>query len=77
MVTGRGNYRRIGDLAQLPLESQPDMLGEPEAAARAAFMFWKATGINRAADADDVVAATRLVNGKAMLHLAERKEALR
>lgn len=71
-VTGRANYRRIGALVGMPLEDDPDLLGQPGPAAQAAAAFWKARAINAPADADDVSAVTFLVNGPARLHLAER-----
>ncbi|MEA3031925.1 MAG: putative chitinase [Sphingomonadales bacterium] len=73
MVTGRANYRNVGAMAGLPLEDQPDLLGEPEPAAKAAAMFWKSRAINSAADANDISMVTFLVNGPARLHLAERR----
>lgn len=76
MVTGRANYRMVGQMADMPLEEQPELLGEPEPAARAAALFWKSRNINRAADHDDIGTVTLLVNGPARLHLAERKRFL-
>jgi putative chitinase len=71
-ITGRANYRRIGALVGMPLEDDPDLLGQPVPAAQAAAAYWKARAINVPADADDVSAVTFLVNGPARLHLAER-----
>jgi putative chitinase len=73
MITGRENYRAMGKLIGMPLEDQPELLGEPGPAAQAAAKFWLARRINLAADADDVDAVTALVNGPAKLHLEERK----
>ncbi len=73
-ITGRENYRRVGALSKLPLESQPDLLGEAGPAAQAAASYWRERAINTAADADDVSTVTLLVNGKARLHLAERQQ---
>jgi putative chitinase len=72
-VTGRANYRDIGKIVGMPLELQPDLLGEPEPAAQAAAVFWKQRAINTPADADDVGTVTFLVNGPARLHLDERR----
>jgi putative chitinase len=71
-ITGRANYRRIGALVGMPLEDDPDLLGQPVPAAQAAAGYWKARSINVPADADDISAVTFLVNGPARLHLAER-----
>lgn len=76
-VTGRANYRSLGELLGQPLEAQPESLGEPVPAARAAAAFWLARHINAAADADDISTVTFLVNGPARLHLNERTEWLR
>lgn len=73
-VTGRANYRTIGRLVDMALEDDPDLLGQPEPAARAAAMFWKMRGINVPADVDDISAVTYLVNGPARLHLKERTD---
>lgn len=73
-VTGRANYRTIGNLVDMPLEQQPELLGEPEPAAKAACTFWKMRNINTPADAGDVSMVTYLVNGPMKLHLEERKK---
>ncbi|AFJ75485.1 phage lytic enzyme [Stenotrophomonas phage Smp131] len=44
--TGRGNYRRIGQLIGQPLEEQPGLLIEPEIGAMAAAGVWKENGLN-------------------------------
>jgi putative chitinase len=72
-VTGRANYRSIGAVVNMPLEEQPELLGEPDPAAVAAATFWQQRNINSAADADDIGTVTFLVNGPARLHLAERR----
>ena len=71
-VTGRANYRALGQLIGMPLEDDPEQLGQPQPATQAAVSFWKMRDINRAADADDVGSVTFLVNGPAQLHLKER-----
>lgn len=73
MITGRSNYKKMGELAGLPLVDNPELLGKAEPAAQAAAYFWKDRKINLAADVDAVTAVTELVNGPAKLHLAERK----
>jgi predicted chitinase len=72
-ITGRGNYRKIGSLMNLPLEDEPERLGTPDVAAQAAARFWTLHRINVPADADDVGTVTQLVNGGARLHQAERQ----
>ncbi len=60
--TGRGNYRRIGELIGQPLEQYPNMLIEPETGALAAAAFWMDEGLNAHADRRDVLAVSRVVN---------------
>jgi putative chitinase len=72
-ISGRGNYRRIGELVDMPLEAEPELLGEPTPAAQSAAKYWIARNINAAADADDVSTVTLLVNGPARLQLDQRQ----
>jgi putative chitinase len=81
-VTGRSNYRKIGHLLNLPLEENPDLMMRPDIAVRASCLFWQIHHLNIAADADDIVRATRIVNGgltglqTRKLYLARAKAAL-
>jgi putative chitinase len=69
-VTGRSNYRTIGDVLQLPLEAEPERLEEPEAASLSAAYFWKSRGLNELADDrndddddEDFVTISVIING--------------
>jgi putative chitinase len=62
-LTGRDNYRKIGAILGLPLEDNPALAAEPVNALRIACEYWKSRDINTAADRDDLLKATRLVNG--------------
>lgn len=62
-LTGRANYRDIGQILGLPLEDNPAMAAEPVTALKIACEYWKKRNINSAADRDDLISATRLVNG--------------
>ena len=62
-LTGRANYRQIGTALGLPLEVEPDLAADPVVSARIACNYWSTRGINAAADADDVVRVTKLING--------------
>lgn len=66
-TTGRSNYRRVAQrLASRgapDFEAQPELLELPEWAAWSAADYWAMRNINAAADADDLLRVTRLVNG--------------
>lgn len=61
-ITGRGNYRHIGQLIGQPLEQQPQLLLDVEVGAAAAAAYWKDAGLNTIADGGDVLAVSRRVN---------------
>lgn len=63
-ITGRANYREFGDIIGRDLEAHPEELVRPDFAAAAAALYWRQREINVAADADDLVAVTRLINPK-------------
>ena len=67
-LTGRANYRRIGAALGLPLEQTPELAADPKNSVHIAVHYWatkKRAGLslNALADADDVVAITRAING--------------
>lgn len=62
-LTGRANYRSIGKKLNLPLEEQPELAAEPVISLKIACEYWKSRKINAAADRDDLIKTTRLVNG--------------
>ncbi|WP_267361535.1 MULTISPECIES: peptidoglycan-binding protein [unclassified Methylobacterium] len=75
--TGRANYRAAG------FEADPDRLRTPTGAIAAALTFWADNDCNALADADDVEALRRRVNGgtiglsECRAYLAKAKAALR
>jgi len=75
-ITGRSNYRDVGkNLGLLSLESQPDLLAEPPAAALSAAFFWKTKGLNELADRqtdDSFKSITSIING-ALTSLDDRR----
>ena len=62
-LTGRANYRKIGAQLGLPLEDDPELAAEPATSLEIACEYWKSRDINAAADRDDLIKATKLVNG--------------
>ena len=62
-LTGRANYRRVGRVLGVDLEGQPTLAAQPVLGLRIACAFWDGRGLNRHADADDLNAVTRGVNG--------------
>jgi putative chitinase len=74
-LTGRGNFRRIGDLIGIDLEGNPDLARQHVTTALAAFAFWDARHCSQLADVGDIEGITERINGPAMLGLGERREA--
>lgn len=72
-LTGRGNYRAVGDALGLDLEVRPMQIELPVIAARTAGFFWKQNDLNAAADEGDFDYTTRRVNGAAMEAAKERR----
>jgi len=62
-LTGRYNYRKMATLLDLPLEDHPEIAAEPVNALKIACEYWRDRDINTPADQDNLVKATRLVNG--------------
>lgn len=62
-VTGRANYRRMGQALGVDLEANPELLAAPAAAATSAACFWQAHALNEYADADQFEKITRRING--------------
>lgn len=62
-LTGRANYRRFGRLLGIDLEAEPERAKEIGTALAIAFAYWRERSIDAAADADDIAAVTRLING--------------
>jgi len=62
-LTGKNNYAACGTSLQLPLVEQPDAVLEPETGILTALWFWKSHDLNRLADAGDMQAITKVING--------------
>jgi len=62
-LTGRANYRRFGKIIGIDLEAAPERAKEPDISLLVAFAYWSERAISAAADADDIAAVTKLING--------------
>ncbi len=62
-ITGRFNYRMIGEILGLDLEGHPELLDDPVNACRSAGAFWKHKGCEAYADSGDFVGLTKVING--------------
>jgi putative chitinase len=62
-LTGKSNYDACGKALNVDLHESPDYLETAEGASRSAAWFWAHNGLNKFADADDIVGCTKRVNG--------------
>jgi predicted chitinase len=63
-ITGKANYKIIGEMLGLALVEHPDLAALPQAAFRVSAAYWKLhPALNAAADIEDVESATRIING--------------
>jgi putative chitinase len=72
-LTGRANYKGVGQALGMDLEVRPNQIMVEAAAVRTAGFFWKQNDLNAAADAGDFDYTTRRINGPAMEGAAARK----
>lgn len=81
-LTGRANYRTVGERIGLDLEQYPDLAAEPGAGLLIACDYWHSRKINPLADADNIIRVTEKINGgrngleDRMRKLARAKEIL-
>lgn len=71
-ITFANNYRECGRAISVDLLNHPELLENDEYAARSAGWYWQVNKLNRAADAGDLIACTRAINGPAMAGMADR-----
>lgn len=62
-LTGRENYVNCGKGLGVDLLKNPDYLLTPEGSARSAGWYWKSRKLNNTADAKDITANTKIING--------------
>lgn len=74
-ITGRANYKEVGDALGYDFISNPEDLEKPGAAAYSAAWFWNDRGLNRLADIDAFEKITRRING-GLNGLEDRKKHL-
>ena len=72
-LTGKDNYTRCGKALGVDLVVNPDLLLQPEYAARSAAWFWSVNKCGPLADADDFVGLTKKING-GTIGLADREK---
>lgn len=75
--TGRGNYERVQRLTGRPVLADPDQLAQPLAATEAAAAYWIDHRLDALADAWDIDALTRAINGRAMAGAQDRRDRCR
>lgn len=62
-VTGRSNYRAVGEGLAQPFVARPQLLAEPRWACRTAAWWWQRNGFNELADGARFEDITRRING--------------
>lgn len=62
-ITGRNNYKRVSKKLEIDLIANPGLLILPEYNLPAAACMWQMLKANPAADRDDVVEVTKIING--------------
>lgn len=66
------NYKNAGDDLGVDLLSEPGLVAQPEYAVKTAGWYWADNKCNESADANDMRAVTRKVNGPKLMHLDQR-----
>lgn len=62
-TTGRYNYEQTAKALGIDCVNNPELLSEPENAARSAAWWWQSHNLNRFADAGDIVGCSKKING--------------
>ena len=61
-ITGRANYRALGQALGADFEAQPELLEQPDYAALSAAHYWLSRDLNELADAGDFEGISDLIN---------------
>jgi putative chitinase len=62
-LTGKDNYKRFSDSVGVDFVASPELVETPQYAVLSAGWFWSANGLNKLADAKDIVGMTKRING--------------
>lgn len=62
-ITGRANYRQIGQAIGIDLEGSPELAETPSVAVQTACFYWRTRNLNIFADSGEEDRITRLING--------------
>lgn len=62
-LTGKENYTKFANAMKMSLDDTVTFCETAEGAAMSAVWYWNSRGINAKADADDIVAVTKKING--------------
>lgn len=73
-LTGRGNYRAATQTRTRDYEANPELVATPQDACLTAAWYWAEHGCNAMADASNLDAITRIINGPAMAGKEDRRE---
>ncbi len=73
-ITGKAQYKQIGDLIKVDLLGFPIKIEDQLTCARASAAWWRSHGCNEIAETGDIDKVTETINGHAMLGRAERAE---
>jgi predicted chitinase len=71
-LSGRYNYTQFAKMSGIPVDRNPKILLDPNAAAKASIWFWKNKVKPAVSNIKNVAAVTRIVNGRALLGLKQR-----
>lgn len=72
-LTWLKNYQSASTALGFNYVATPELVAQPLHAALTAGWFWSANDCNAPADAGDMRGVTLIVNGKALMHMAERQ----
>jgi putative chitinase len=62
-LTGKNNYTSFGNAVGVDFVNNPELVETPQYAVMSAGWFWSSNGLNKLADAKDIVGMTKRING--------------